>query len=285
MPAKTKSTKKVSPTECIGFISGGIIKANHLYVFTSTSVDAKQYVENNLKKYFGNVSGRYIKVNNATVMLENFLTEAETKKYILLPEQKQLIQCGVKEASELMKNVTESKTITTFKFSSEEKKQAKPKSAQAAKKVANNDTDNSDIEEKKPPRAKPAQAAKKVVNNDTDNSDDEQPIKTKPAQVPKPAANISDDEQDEQDKQKQTDSDSDALPKKPKTQAKSAKSGKNNGKQNKPAGKKVNNKPVVLISEDDDQSEDEQPKKPTKMPAKPQGKTTRFAISSNSDTD
>ena len=58
-------------------------------------------------------------------MLEKFLTEAEAKKYVLLPEQKQLIQCGVKEASELMKHVTESKTITTFKFTTEEKKQAK----------------------------------------------------------------------------------------------------------------------------------------------------------------
>lgn len=278
MPAKTKSTKKVSPSECVGFISGGIIKANNLYVFTSTSVDAKQYVENNLKQYFGNVSGRYIKVNNAASMLEKFLTEAEAKKYVLLPEQKQLIQCGVKEASELMKHVTESKTITTFKFTTEEKKQAKTKTP---KKVVNNDSDNSDNEQPK------MKQPKKIVNNDSDNSDAEQPVsKTKPSQAPKPAAHLTDDEQDEQETCNQLNSDSDALPKKQtKTQAKNTKPGKNNGKQNKPVVKKVNNKPVVLISDDDDQSDDEQPKKPTKPAAKPQGKTARFANVSDSNSD
>ena len=275
MPANTKSTKKPASTECIGFVSGGILKANHLYVFSADTTDAKQYAKDNLVQYYGDVNGRYIKVSNASSVLNNFYKSIEDKSYVMNKDNKNILHCGVKEASEIMKQVTESKTIATFKFGDKTKQPTKKTKNDQSDDEQNNTQDKKSDNDEAPAQSNPKKPIKTPVYDSDPDTDTDAPQK-------KPT------------KAQANDSDSDAPQKKPtktsaKTKAKTTakaptKTGKN-GKQTKPPVKKpVSSDDEPVKDSDNDDSDDEQPKKPTKTPAKPQGKTVRIALT-DSDSD
>ena len=159
-PSEKKQRRNL--TQCVGFVYGGsIIKTNNVFLFsTDDHKNTVEYVRKNLSNYFGNnVTGRYVKCEDAEETLNKIMVSAKEKKYLAETEDCYILKCNVNNASTLLKEISESSTANTFKLSDDEDKPQKKR-----------ETNKSDDEDK--PQKK-RETNKSVKKNKSDNEADE----------------------------------------------------------------------------------------------------------------
>lgn len=90
----------------MGFIYGGKLKSDNIYIFISKDVDPITYCKENLIQKFGyDINGRFIKCKDANKALKKFFTLVNEKCIISDIECKNILKCDINAASELLKIV------------------------------------------------------------------------------------------------------------------------------------------------------------------------------------
>lgn len=126
-PANTEQTKtkQVSKSQknlnnCVGFVYGGsLIKASNLYLFSVDSKDVVDYVQNNLTKWFGNqISGRFVKCEDASATLQRVIELATERKYLAEPNYN-ILKVSVTNGVALLKEVSGATVASTIKLVSD----------------------------------------------------------------------------------------------------------------------------------------------------------------------
>jgi len=130
--AATKGTSepkkaKKNLTQCVGFIYGGeLIKGSHAYLFQCDTTDPVTYVRETLVPYFGgNVTGRYVKCEDADATMAIVLENVETKGFNTDGECQQILKCNVSDASELIKTAASANIAHVLKLTESEPKPKK----------------------------------------------------------------------------------------------------------------------------------------------------------------
>lgn len=105
-------------TQYVCFVYGGeIFKSNCVKVFSVEDCDVREYIRENLTKYYGNsVSARYVKCENAEATLALVLENAEKQQYVIDPNNKSILNCNVSNVSNLLKSAADVTNVHTIKL-------------------------------------------------------------------------------------------------------------------------------------------------------------------------
>lgn len=120
MPKSSKSSK--SETGCVGFLYRGLVKTNHIRVFSHESNDLETIYNELTPLYGDNIQLKYVLVDGPEDFLEKFMDKLTSENEKARLGDSFCFNCQTSEASNLLKEVTDAKAAKNYPVTKKGKK-------------------------------------------------------------------------------------------------------------------------------------------------------------------
>lgn len=166
MPKSSKSNK--SESGCVGFLYRGLVKTNHIRVFSHESNDLETIYNELTPLYGDDIQIKYVLVDAPEDFLEKFMDKLTSENEKARLGESYCFNCQTSAASNFLKEVTDTKAAKNYPVT---KKGKKDEDEDEDEKEKEKDSDNEDDKKKAKSDKKKGKSEKKKAANESDDED------------------------------------------------------------------------------------------------------------------